>query len=263
MKSSVRLFCVSIGLGALFTCNAFAEENNLKYSLSLVSMSMDYNENQDGTWLDGETATLGKIYGYDMSFGYLFNRDERSVDEIYLDVMSLSGNTAYDGYIRNTWTPLKGTTSNFFADASMGYKHTMRLDNRFDCFMGIALGYHAWDRKLSSYQEELYEWKSIRPSIGASVNIEKLNLGVSLEYQYGFDTIMHASDTGDTYKLGGADVVKIGFPIRYNYAQNLEFFTQYTYTSQTIKHSNVVNGLLEPDSTNNQNYLQIGATFKF
>ncbi len=261
MKISVKLLGI---LGLLLTCNLFAEENNVKYSIALVGMSMDYKEyDSANTFLDSETSSLGKINGYNMSLGYLFNRSSVSVDEIYIDLMRLGTFTAYDGFIRGTTTPHKGTTTNKFIDASLGYKHTYRFNNRFDIYYGLGFGYHAWDRKLSSIQDELYEWHSIRPIIGTTLRMQKFNLGIFTEYQYGFNTKMGASDTNDSYKLGGANIFVVGFPLRYDYSDKLEFFTQYTLSTQTIKASNVVNGLLEPDSTSYQNYLKIGATFKF
>ena len=258
-----KSFYILMIVNLLLTCNAFAEKNNLKYSLSFVQMGMDYNEYYNGIWQDGESANLTKIIGYDMNFGFLFNRSSESVNEIYVDIMQLGGYSAYDGFTRSGHTPLQGTTSNQFIDASLAYKYTYRYDRLLDLYAGVGIGYHSWDRKLSSIQEELYEWNSIRPSIGANIKIQQFDLGMFVEYQYGFNATMSASDTGDKYKLGGADVVVVGFPLRYNYDRNLEFFAQYTLSTQTIKQSNVVNTLLEPDSTSQQNYFKIGATFKF
>jgi hypothetical protein len=270
MKTLARAFVGVILLNVLFTCNAFAQENNVKYSISLVSMSMDYNEKVNGVWKDSEKAAPSAITGYDMSLGYLFGRKSDSVNEIYIDGMVLNGKTAYDGFDQNTSSiSIQSTTSNQFTDVSIGYKHTRRIQDRLDFFAGIGLGYHSWDRQLSSIQDELYEWKSIRPSAGMNLHVNRFEVGVGLEYQYCFDTILTASNEQVTYKLGGVDIVKISLPMRYNFSKELEFFAQYAFSSQNIKHSpatysTALNGwYLEPDSTNYQHTLQLGATFKF
>ena len=275
MKTLMKtLLYVSI-LSALFTCNLFSKENNIKYSIALVGMSMDYKEyDSSKTLLDSENSSLGKIAGYDMSFGYLFNKTNFSIDEAAMNVSMLRGKSDYVGAVLGSGNPygsVKATTTNRFIDTSFSYKHTERYQNYFNFSYGLGVGYHAWYRELSSIQSELYEWYSLRPLIGITYAIDKFSFGLYGEYQYGFHTTMTSSNPSIKVQLGGADVLEVGFPLRYNYSKDLEFFTQYVLTKQNIKESNHVNTTLngsavtawEPDSTSYQNYLKIGATFKF
>jgi hypothetical protein len=254
-----------------FGYNAFAKENNIKYSIALVGMSMDYKEyDSSHTLLDSENSSLGKIIGYDMSLGYLFNPTGTSIDEISLDVSQVSGKSDYVGAILGSgggYGSLKQTTVNSFIDASLSYKHTQRYNNMFDLFYGLGAGYHAWYRELSTTQAELYSWYSLRPSVGVTLIMDQFSAGIFGEYQYGFNAMMSSSKPTMDFKLGGADIISIGFPLRYNFRKNLELFTIYTLSKQEIKKSNeVLSGGLyyyEPDSTSYQNYLKFGATFKF
>lgn len=254
-----------------FGYSAFAAQNNVKYSIALVGMSMDYKEfDPTHTLLDSENSSLGKIIGYDMSFGYLFNPTDTSINEISLDISQLSGKSNYVGAILGSgggYGSLKQTTANSFIDASLTYKHTKRYQNFLDISYGLGFGYHAWYRELSTTQAELYKWFSLRPSFGATVIMDKFSAGVFGEYQYGFNALMSSSKPAMDFKLGGADIISVSFPLRYNFRKNLEFFTIYTLSKQEIKKSNeVLSGGLyyyEPDSTSYQNYLKIGATFKF
>jgi hypothetical protein len=267
-----RIYIIITG-GILLTCNAFAEDNNLKYSLAFVGMSMDYKEyDQSNTLADSENSSLGKIAGYDMSLGYLFNRTDSSssVDEAAFNVSMLNGKSDYVGQSLNNpqgYGSVVSTTQNRFIDTSLDYKHTQRYQNFLDFSYGLGVGYHSWYRELSSIQSELYEWYSLRPMVGVTMVMDKFSLGVTGEYQYGYNAVMSATNPSINFKLGGADILAVSFPLRYNYNKNLEFFTQYTMTKQSIKKSNEVQsgGLYyyEPDSTSYQNYLKIGATFKF
>ena len=258
-------------LGVLLTCNAFSGENNVKYSLALVGMSMDYKEyDKSNTLADSENSSLGKITGYDMSLGYLFNRTDSSVDEAAFNVSMLNGKSDYVGQNLNNpqgYGTLVGTTQNRFIDTSLDYKHTYRYQDFLDFSYGLGVGYHSWKRDLSSIQSELYEWYSLRPMVGVTMIMDQFSLGVTGEYQYGFNAVMHALNFSENFKLGGADIIAVSFPLRYSYSKDLEFFTQYTMTKQSIKKSNEIQsgGLFyyEPDSTSYQNYLKIGATFKF
>lgn len=236
-----------------------------------MGMSMDYREYDDAnTLLDSETSTLGKISGYDMSLGYLFNKTDTSVDEVALNASVLNGKSDYVGAILGSggsYGSLKQTTTNEFIDASLSYKHTKRYKKIFDISYGLGVGYHAWLRELSSIQAELYSWYSLRPSVGASVVMNQFNVGVFTEYQYGLNAQMHASNPAADFKLGGVQTFVLGFPFRYNYRKNLEFFTLYTLSKQEIQKSDIVqsggSSYYEPDSTSYQNSLEIGATFKF
>ena len=266
---SVLLTCI-VPVG----CDAFSSQSNIKYSLAFVTMNLDYKEYDGGKLQDSENSGFGKIAGYDMSLGYLFNKTDTSVNEVCINASMLNGKSDYVGAVlgsANGYGSLKQTTTNRFIDTSFAYKHTQRYQNFLDLLYGLGLGYHVWKRDLSSTQSERYEWYSLRPIISAILIMDKFSFGVSGEYQYGFNTTMSSANPDVNVNLGGADIIEIGFPLRYSYSKNIEFFAQYTLSKQNIKESNhvqkVINSTLmeiwEPDSTSYQNYLKIGATFKF
>lgn len=246
----------------------------MTYSLALVGMSMDYKEYYAGKIQDSETSEISDLLGYEMRLGYLFNRGRKSCDEISMNVMMLGGKSSYKGSLIDSGKP-KGswisTTQNQFTDAELAFAHTYHYQNDLHLIYGLGLGFHAWDRKLSSTQEELYQWFSLRPMIGANADIERFNLGVVVQYQYGFDRTMSSTNPVLDVTLGGADIFKVSFPIKYSYSDEVEFFAETTFSKQEIKESNhvrvVINNriyeVLEPDSTNYSSYLKLGATLKF
>lgn len=255
----------------LLTCTAFSREKRVTYSLSLIGMSMDYNEyDPQDVLLDSETSNTNDILGYEMSLAYMFHTHTDNRDEIGIDIMQLSGQSVYKGSSLGSSDPygsLVSTTQNSFVDTSVKYKHTYLYKRYLSLSYGIGFGYHSWDRKLSSTQEELYEWFSLRPMLGASVNYNNIDVGMHLEYQYGFNATMQSSNPALDFTLGGADVFEVTFPIGYHYGDDIEFFIKTTFSKQTIKKSNYVmyggNTYYEPDSTSYDSYIKVGAAFKF
>ncbi|WP_345993268.1 hypothetical protein [Sulfurimonas sp. HSL-1716] len=258
-------------VSAFFACSAIASENRISYSLSLVGMSMDYKEHSSGgVLLDSEDSNLGDISGYEMSLGYIFSRYARNQDEIGISLMQLAGKSTYKGSVLGSGDPygsLISTTSNSFIDTSIDYRHTYFYKRYLSFVYGIGFGYHAWERKLSSVQKELYEWYSFRPMLGVDVKYKKMQAGISAEYQYGFHTRMHSSNPSLGFILGGADIFEVAVPVTYNYRDNMAFFIKTVFSKQTIGKSDYVssggNTYYEPSSTSNDVYVKLGAVFKF
>lgn len=271
MKNIAKNLFHASALLAVLSCSAFSTENHVKYSIALVGMSMDYKEyDTNGVLADSETADISDILGYEMSLDYLFNRHAYDHDEIGINIMQLSGTSVYKGSLLGSGSPygsLVSSTQNSFVDTSVNYKHIYQYKRYLSLSYGIGVGYHAWNRKLSSVQEELYEWFSVRPMLGASVNYKNIDVGMIAEYQYGFNATMQSSNPALDFTLAGTDIFEVTFPVIYRYTDNIEFFVKATFSKQTIKKSNDIKygvyTYYEPDSTNYSNYIKLGAAFSF
>lgn len=218
-----------------------AKENSLQYSLSLVNMSMDYKEYSasSGALLDSETSNISDISGYEMNLEYIFDDYSRSYDSVSLNLMKVDGNSKYKGsylYGGGSYGSVVSTTKNTVIDTSIEYKHTDFNRNNLYFSYGVGVGYRAWDRKLSSTQDELYEWYSIRPMLGCGMEIDDFNIGIFAEYQFGINPTMSSTISSENinFKLGGADVFELTIPVKYSINENVNFF----YKSSLFKARN-------------------------
>ncbi len=185
--------------------------------------------------------------------------------------MLLKGDTTYKGAYLNSglgYGSVISTTKNSIVDMDISYKRTNIMSNEFELNYGIGIGYRSWNRELSSYQLEIYEWYSFRPTIGMTFAInKKFSIGAFLEYQFGINPTMSESYHGLDFTLGGADIVELSLPVNYKYNEQVNFFFEATFQKQTIKESTVEyyggTGYYEPDSTANNQYLKLGLAFKF
>ncbi len=271
MNNIYKTFLHVGAVAALLTCNAFANENRVSYSLSLVGMNMDYREyDTNGILADTETANVNDIIGYEMSLYYALSKHTDNDDEIGINIMQLDGRSVYIGSALGSGDPygsLVSSTQNTFVDTSINYKHTYRYRSHLSFIYGVGFGYHSWNRKLSSTQEELYEWFSIRPMLGTRINYKNIGIGISAEYQRGFNTTMQSSNPALNFTLGGADIFQVTVPVTYSYSEHIELFVKTIFSKQSIKKSNDIryggHTYYEPDSTDHTTYIKLGATFKF
>ena len=252
----------------LITTNIFAKDTPFTASVSLVSMGMDYREyDQNGNILDSEVSSYLDLGGVEVSLGYTIEEDLSFSSEIIFNLMILAGDTTYKGsYIGSGlgYGSVVNTTLNTIIDRDISYKQSRLFNNEIEISYGVGLGYRYWERVLSKSQVEEYTWYSIRPMLGIStINKDKLNLGMFIEYQYGFDAKMTASDLQLEFNLGGADILEVSFPVSYNYSEGVDFFFEATIQKQMIKESNVNSGYYEPQSTAYNSYLKLGIEYKF
>ena len=258
----------------LITTNVFAKDTPFTASASLVSMGMDYREyDQNGNILDSEVSSYLDLGGVEVSLGYTIEEDLSFSSEIIFNLMILAGDTKYVGSLREPpgeYGSHIGTTLNTIIDRDISYKQSRLFNNEIEISYGVGLGYRYWERVLSKSQVEEYTWYSIRPMLGIStINKDKLNLGMFIEYQYGFDTKMTASNLNHTFTLGGADILEVSFPVSYNYTQGVDFFFEATLQRQMITESDRVytgNGneyWYEPESTAYNSYLKLGIEYDF
>ena len=270
MKNKTYLLLILI-----FTVtNIFAKDTPFTSSVSLVSMGMDYVEyDQNGNILDSENSSYLELGGVEVSLGYTIEKDLSSSSEIIFNWMILAGETTYKGSYVDSELPygsVVSTTLNTISDIDISYRYSRLLSSEIELSYGIGLGHRYWERVLSKSQVEEYTWYSIRPMFGIStINKDKLNLGVFVEYQYGFDTKMSAASLNHTFTLGGADILEISFPVSYKYEENIDFFFEATLQKQMITKSDKLytgNGneyYYEPKSTAHNNYLKLGIEYRF
>jgi len=260
----------------IIATNIFAKDTPFTSSVSFVSMGMDYAEyDHNGNILDSENSSYLELGGVEVSFGYTIEEDLSSSSEIIFNLMILAGETKYVGSVREPpgeYGSYIGTTINTIIDRDISYKQSRLLNNELELSYGIGLGYRYWERVLNTSQIEEYTWYSIRPMLGIStINKEKFNLGIFIEYQYGFNTKMSVSepDLNHTFTLGGADILEVSFPVSYNYSQGVDFFFEATVQKQMITESDRLytgNGSeywYEPESTAYNSYLKIGIEYDF
>jgi len=255
----------------LITTNIFAKDTPFTVSVSLVSMGMDYTEyNLDGNFLDSENSSYLELGGVETSLGYTISEDLYSSSEIIFNLMIVAGETAYNGSYIESGLPAVSTTLNTIIDKDISYKQSRVLNSELEISYGIGLGHRYWERILNVSQVEEYTWYSIRPMLGIStINEDRLNLGIFIEYQYGFNTKMSASNLNHTFTLGGADILEVSFPVNYSYSQRVDLFFEATLQKQMITESDRLytgNGdeyWCEPESTAYNSYLKFGIEYDF
>lgn len=270
----IVLFLVSISLSA--------KESGYSLSVALVGMSMDYREYDDaGVILDSEKSAFNELGGAEGKLVYTKVLANENYAQLGINVSYLRGTTEYIGSLLNPNGPSNpygsyvSVTANALLNISVNYNFVYTFDNSFELGYGFGFGYNSWRRELSASQIEIYRWYSVRPNILVNYHIYDFRLGVKLEYQYGInpkmDILANAENSDTTVNLGSANTFEIILPITYSINKKLEIFCAYVYSYQDIEKSNVVPyiingstiGVLEPDSTAHNQFMKLGATFKF
>ena len=206
----ILLFSLLLG----FTTLSSAKELHNSLSMSLVGMSMDYREyNTTGSILDSEKSSFSEMIGFELGYKFYFLSKEKSYSQIDVDYSFIGGETEYVGSIlgsNNGYGSYVGTTNNNIADIDATYRFNYILNDTIEFNAGLGLGFRYWIRRLSSIQEEVYYWFSLRPSIGSKINIFKtLWISPVVEYQYAIEPRMSATGFGSDFKLGSADIIEI------------------------------------------------------
>lgn len=259
-------------LSILITTNIFAKDTPFTASVSFVGMSMEYREYDNaGAILDSENSSYIDLGGVELGFAYRLSENSLSSSELKLNYMILGGASKYIGSYIGSEQPygsVVSTTYNRIIDTDISYKRNSYFENNILLSYGIGIGYREWKRALSVSQVEVYYWYSFRPVVGISYIREKLNFGISIEYQFGFDTKMSASDLNHTFTLGGADILEVSFPISYKYSENIDFFFEAVLQKQSIVESDKLyidsdSYYYEPKSTAYNNYIKFGVGYKF
>ncbi len=263
----MRKIVASVWMIILFTASIQAKESGFGFSTALVGMSMDYREyGNDGAILDSEKSSFSDMIGSEFTAEYTESYESQNYAQLGIEVLFLSGETQYVGdYLTggSGYGTVVSTTLNIVLDMSTYLMYTNSFTNGLDLGYGLALGYRSWTRTLSLTQEERYYWFSLRPRIKLSYNFSAFSIGALAEYSYAINPKMSATNVSTDFTLGSADIIKLKIPFTYELNSKIGFFAEYVYEYQSIEKSNVQNGFYEPNSTANNQYAKIGATFKF
>jgi len=269
------MYLFSVVLLFLVSVNIYAKELPYSASVSLVTMSMDYREYDfNNNLLDSEDSSYLDISGIEVGFDYELDKNIVSSSKISFNFMILGVYTEYIGSLRNStegYGSEISTTYNTIIDTDITYKRNYLFRKNLELTYGMGLGYREWERRLSSTQVELYSWYSIRPMVGIRSLGNKFSLGILLEYQYGFNTIMGVSEPSIShdFTLGGANILEISFPISYVYNKNTNLFFEAIMQKQMITESDRLytddgsRYYYEPESTAYNNYLKFGVEYRF
>jgi len=262
----IVFFLVSISLSA--------KESGYSLSAALVGMSMDYREYDNSSIiLDSEKSAFYEIIGSEFILDYTEVYNNNTYAQAGIEMLFLGGRTEYVGSLIGSglgYGSNLSTTQNNISDIAVYYMYSHTFTNGLNFGYGIALGHRSWERILSASQIEVYYWYSVRPRIKLTYNFSSLSLGALLEYQYGISPKMSATGFSSDFNLGSANIAKLKIPLRYELSEQIGFFLEYVYEQQIIEKSNVQASdadastfFLEPDSTANNQYVKIGAIFKF
>jgi hypothetical protein len=230
---------------------------------------MDYREYDEyGQILDSEQSD--SLKGAELSYERDLECDEQSCSKVKLSFLGIQGDTDYIGAYLGSGLPygsVRSTTKNKIYDLNIEGSKVLNFEVA-NIVYGIGLGYHSWYREASSFQNELYSWFYIAPKIGISKDFfDDFNIGASIQYKYALKPKMKANTISSEFKLGGVDTIEVSIPIAYTLDQNIDFFAEYTYAIQKIKKSDDVFQApyiyYEPKSTDKQNYLKVGISFKY
>ena len=260
IKLLVLSFIVSAGL--------YASQSKLSTSVSLQTMSMDYREYlPSGKILDSEKSNFHELGGVEVGVDYLLVSSARSTLELNSNLNFLGGYTDYVGSLRGTrgeYGSVLSRTVDYIFDFDIALQNKYKLMKNVELTYALGLGYRFWKRMLSENQAEDYKWFSLRPMLGINYQVmDKIMCGLEVQYEHGLDTIMYASDTGSTYDLASANILKYSFAVMYDYSDAINILFKYIYEKQEIEASNIINGFYEPQSTAKNQYLKIGLDFKF
>ncbi|PHQ56910.1 MAG: hypothetical protein COA30_03445 [Sulfurimonas sp.] len=257
------------------------KESGFALSAAFVGMSMDYREyDDDNIILDSEQSNLNEIIGGEFELIYSDVYKNGDYSQYGISTLIIGGKTVYIGsYQGGTYGDISASDGfksyNSIIDTSLDYKYVQVLSDSISLIYGVGMGSRSWRRELSRSQIEIYSWFSIRPKVGVLYHVKKLSIGANLEYQYGINpqmVLLANSENPDiTLDLGSADILEFSIPIHYPLTQKIDLSFEYVYQLQSIGKSNslpyVDQGenklVLEPKSTANNNYLKLGATFKF
>ncbi|MDF1877961.1 hypothetical protein JHD47_09055 [Sulfurimonas sp. SAG-AH-194-L11] len=258
----------------LSTISLSAKESGYSLSVALVGMRMDYREYDDArVILNSEKSAFNEIIGSEFTLDYTEAYSDNTYAQAGIEMLFLGGRTKYVGSLIGSglgYGSYLSTTQNNISDISVYYMYSYSFNNGLDFGYGLALGHRSWERILSASQIEVYYWFSLRPRAKLTYKFAEFCVGALVEYQYGISPKMSATGFASDFNLGSANIAKLKIPFTYTLNKQLSLFTEYVYEQQIIEKSNVQASdadsskfFLEPDSTANNQYIKIGATFKF
>ena len=261
----------------LFLCMVFivsAEASQSEFSLNtaLVGYSMDYREYDDNSQiLDSEKSDFTQMIGVDLGMSYILYAADGDYSQMDVSLLLLAGETDYSGaYLESGggYGSVISSSDNTVVNLDADYLYGLALSEKLYLLGGAALGYREWERSLSKSQVEVYSWFYVEPKLGLKYLFQNSSLSGIAGYKYGIDPVMSATGFKDDFQLGAANTLDLTLKFSYRLSLRSELFCTYVYENQVIDKSNIVygsdgNGYLEPDSEANNQYIKIGALFKY
>ena len=231
------------------------------------SKSYNYNEYSDsGVLLDSELADLGAL-----SLLYVqlaFKKSEALNLEFYYDYGA--GYTKYIGSLLSggAYGSVVSQTVNYFKTLQMAAMYKLYDFNDGSLRLLIHGGRYVWDRILSVAQKEIYHWYYIDLGFAFSQSIgAKLGWGVDAYFRNSISPKMDIDAPSlvsyTVLDLGATQGRYVKLFMRYDVSQELYVKASYIYETFEIGQSNVVNGYLEPRSTqvNHHAFVAVGLDF--
>lgn len=242
-------------------------------SVSVGTMNFDYKEysRSNGQLLDSEGPSY--LYGVTAKYAHdVFGSNKtRNEGALFANISFYGGNTNYTGSLLSSTNPIYGsvtsTTQNQIVNAHVGYRQYKNLKS-ISLYTQVALGYRYWDRKLSSSQDEKYQWTYGNIKIGLDSHLSSVDdLDLSAGYDLAINPTMKSSTSSqalkNTFNLGNTYGYAFCVPYTHHFNANLSMQISYTYQRWHISASNTVNGYYEPRSTTTQNMANIGLIYKY
>lgn len=241
-------------------------------SISSNIMNFDYKEysSTNGQILDSEGPST--LYGLTAKYAHNIFGSKTTTNEglLFADIAFYGGNTTYAGSALGSGKPYgsaTGTTANQIVNGKIGYIQYKNLKS-INLYTQAAIGYRYWDRKLSSSQDEKYEWAYGNIKIGLDAHLStKDNLGFNASYNAAISPTMKSSTSNqalnNTFNLGNTYGYAFCIPYTHHFTTKLSLLVSYTYQRWHIGASNSVNGYYEPRSTTTQSIGTVGLIYNY
>jgi hypothetical protein len=256
----------------LSLCAMLATTSVMADQLSISANAMDFNYKEyslyDGQLMDSEAASY--LYGFTAKYEHtLFGSSTTTNQGVLFTHISLySGNSNYVGAYLGSSQPygsLTGTTKNEIINGKLGYRQYKNLAS-VTLYSQLAIGYRYWDRKLSSAQDEKYQWAYGNIEIGMDGHLTPNDrLGLHLSYDLAINPTMKATIAAEnyTFDLGKTYGYAFTVPYTHRFTARLSMQIAYTYQQWRISASNFVNNYYEPRSTTIQNIGSVGLIYNY
>jgi len=230
----------------------------------------DYKEvNEPPPFKSTESGWLPGLY-----LGYEYKKPSDVYTKIYGHIAG--GDLTYDG-TTFSGIPKSFDHSMFFFKFEGDIGYTVPIDNRFLIIPYTGYGYRYWRRgeteviEGAPFIKEVYTWSYIPVGIKFDYAInDKWNIGAStaVHFMFGGEMKLYASEFNSsfpdvTFDLGNKPGFYLELPIRYKLANNWSILGSFWYEYSEIGKSDVIYGLLEPDSETHQYGFNLGVSYLF
>ena len=260
--------------GICLACVILAGTSAMADHFSVSTNAMDFNYKEysstNGQLLDSEDASY--LYGFTAKYTHDIFGSQATTNQgaMFANVSVYHGNSNYTGSALGSNQPygsVTGTTNNEIVNTKIGYRQYKNLKS-VTLYTQLALGYRYWDRKLSSSQDEKYQWTYGDIKIGLDTHLSKRDdLGLTASYDLAINPTMKSSTSkqalNNNFTLGNTYGYAFSVPYTHSFTTHLSMQISYTYQRWHISASNIINGYYEPRSTTIQSIGSIGLIYNY